>query len=363
VPIEQALPLEEDVELRQTIAEDAEEVIPFKYSITSYGADFPVDGLVKRLANGSIVIPSFQRAYVWSLRDASRFVESLLLGLPVPSIFLSREAGSQQMLVIDGQQRLQTLRYFYDGLWPTTHKEFGLKGVQVKFEGATYKGLADEDRRRLDDSIIHAIIVKQDEPSDDESSIYYIFERLNTSGVSLTAQEIRTVLFHGPLGELLRELNEFGPWRNIYGAVNKFMRDQELILRFLALYFDSANYSRPMKEFLNQYMGKNRNLRFQDGTTIRSVFTKTVTVAHEALGDRAFKPARAINAAVFDAVMVGMARRLESGPINDVKDLKARYGELLKNNDFLAVSERATADEESVSRRLYLATNAFATVK
>src|SRR5437667_5267969 len=72
-----------------TKIEESEEV-PFKYSITSYGADFPVDGLVKRISNGAIFIPSFQRGYVWSLKDASRFIESLLLGLPIPSIFLCR---------------------------------------------------------------------------------------------------------------------------------------------------------------------------------------------------------------------------------------------------------------------------------
>lgn len=93
MPVEQVGTLGEDEELRQTIAEEAEEVIPFKYSITSYGADFPVDGLVKRLANESIVIPSFQRAYVWSLRDASRFVESPF----------ARSAGAKHLLVSGGR--------------------------------------------------------------------------------------------------------------------------------------------------------------------------------------------------------------------------------------------------------------------
>src|SRR5215469_12400472 len=126
---------------------------------------------------------------------------------------------------------------------PATKKEFALRGVQNQLEGATYKGLSDEDRRRLDDSIIHAIIVKQDEPSDDASSIYHIFERLNTSGVSLTAQEIRTAIHHGEFSDLLKELNSLDAWRTIYGPVNKLMRDQELILRFLALSFDADNYS------------------------------------------------------------------------------------------------------------------------
>src|SRR4051812_37743221 len=92
-----------------------EELTPFKYSITSYGADYPVDGLVKRLESGSILIPTFQRGYVWKISEASRLIESLLLGLPVPGIFLAKEADSNRLLVIDGQQRLRSLQYFYGG--------------------------------------------------------------------------------------------------------------------------------------------------------------------------------------------------------------------------------------------------------
>ena len=225
-PYQKDLLLQGEREIDESL-DDVDEVIPFKYSITSYGADYPVDGLVKRISSHDIIIPKFQRGYVWSLKEASRFVESLLLGLPVPSIFLSKEPETQKLLVIDGQQRLLSLRYFYDGLWPSTRKEFALKGVPSKFEGATYKSLASDDRRRLDDSIVHAIVVKQDEPSDDSSSIYHIFERLNTSGVSLTAQEIRTAIHHGEFSDLLKDLNKVDDWRAVYGPVNKLMRDQE----------------------------------------------------------------------------------------------------------------------------------------
>jgi len=199
-PYQKDLLLQGEHEIDESL-DEVDEVVPFKYSITSYGVDYPVDSLVKRITKGDIVIPKFQRGYVWSLKEASRFVESLLLGLPVPGIFLSKETETQKLLVIDGQQRLLSLRFFYDGLWPGTRKEFALKGVPSKFEGATYKSLPADDRRRLDDSIVHAIVVKQDEPSDDSSSIYHIFERLNTSGVSLTPQEIRTAIHHGEFGD------------------------------------------------------------------------------------------------------------------------------------------------------------------
>jgi Protein of unknown function DUF262 len=135
-PYQKDLLLQGEHEIDEVL-DDADEVVPFKYSITSYGADYPVDGLVKRISAQDIIIPRFQRGYAWSHKEASRFVESLLLGLPVPSICLSKETETQKLLVIDGQQRLQTLRYFYEGIWPSTRREFALKGVPSKFEGAT----------------------------------------------------------------------------------------------------------------------------------------------------------------------------------------------------------------------------------
>lgn len=290
-------------------------------------------------------------------------MESLLLGLPVPGIFLSREHDTQKLLVVDGQQRLRTLQYFYEGIFADTGREFVLKGVQEEFEGETYKSLPAEDRRRLDDSIIHATIVRQDEPSDDESSIYLLFERLNTGGTQLQPQEIRACIYVGEFNEILGQLNENLSWRKVFGSPNRRRRDQELILRFLSLYFYGNNYSRPMKEFLNVYMGKNRHLQVNSANQIREAFTNTIEVVGEALGPKAFKPVRALNAAIFDSVMVGIARRLEQGPIHDKEGLRRSYQALLEDDKFATATGRATADEESVSRRIALATDAFSRVR
>jgi len=340
--------------------EDFQESLPHKYAVSTEQKDFPVDALVKRLRNGDIVVPKFQRGFVWSQRESSRFIESLLLGLPVPSVFLSREPETEKLLVIDGQQRLLSLQYFCDGNWPSNSKPFALSGVQSRLEKATYASLTQEDRRRLDDSSIHAIIVKQDEPSDDSSSIYHIFERLNTSGVSLTPHEIRSAIYRGPFADLLREMNQIGEWRSIYGPTNKLMRDQELILRFLALYFDQPSYSRPMKGFLNAFMSKHRMLTTISEEQMRLKFETAIKTVHAAIGKKAFKLATALNAAVFDAVMIGIAHRLAGGPLTDPTSLTSRYQSLLSNPDFLLAVQRATADEESVSGRIKLATSAFA---
>lgn len=346
------------------LEEDSEENIPFKYSISSYGADYPVDSLVKRIKNETIYVPSFQRGYVWKLQEASRFIESLLLGLPVPGIFLSKEKETQKLLVIDGQQRLLTLLYFYDGIFQPTKREFALKNVQPQFEAKTYKSLLDEDRRRLDDSILHATIIKQDEPSEDDSSIYHIFERLNTGGITLKPQEIRSCIYHGEFNELLHILNNNQFWRSIFGEIDKNMRDQELILRFLALYFNGENYKLPMKGFLNEYMGKNQHLTPQLKEKFSQVFEKTIEVIFESIGSRAFKPVRGMNASVFDAVMVGIARRLKNGAIQNLESLREKYQTLLDNKDFEAVSVKAanTSHERNVRQRLELATEAFANV-
>jgi Protein of unknown function DUF262 len=352
-----------DLEDQRTDEGDDAEVQPFRYAISSYGADYPVDSLVKRMREGSIYVPKFQRGFVWDIRDASRFIESLLLGLPVPSIFLSKEWDTGKLLVVDGQQRLLSLRYFYDGTWEPTGKEFRLKRVQPEFEGRAYTTIRDEDRRHLDDAILHAIIFKQDEPSEDESSVYEVFQRLNTGGKKLTAQEVRSAVHHsGRIRDLLSELNQYPPWREIYGPEDQRMRDQELILRFLALLYEGANYYPPMVTFLNSYMGKNRDLGDHDAGVMTGRFKGAIDLILESIGNRAFRPVRALNAAVFDAVMVGTAKRLENDPIKDIQAFREAYDRLLHSQDFLDACGRGTASRERVRTRLELATISFAQV-
>jgi hypothetical protein len=338
--------------------ENGEEIVPYQYSITSYGADYTVDSLVARLRNDAVFVPAFQRRFVWTIKDASRFIESLLLGLPVPGIFLSKEDDTQRLLVIDGQQRLMSLKNFYDGVWPDPEGVFRLRQVQPQFEGKSYKDLSEPDRRRLDDSIIHATVVKQDTPSEDKSSIYHIFERINTGGRQLTEQEIRACIFHGALVDLLDALNGNAAWRALYGEVSPRLRDRELIVRFLALRFASHEYARPMKEFLNTFMGKHRNLRTLRAETLREAFEGAVKVL-AIVGNQALRPGRSLNAAILDSVMVGISRRLERGPIVDHGAVRTAFERLVNNEDFKQACGRATADEKRVQTRLDLATAAF----
>jgi hypothetical protein len=353
--------------------DEALEVIPFTYSITAYGADYPVDGVVKRIQFADIIVPTFnweqgsgssivgfQREYVWPRPKADRFIESLLLGLPVPGVFLVRES-SGRFLVLDGHQRLYTLRAFYEGV--INGIEYKLGDVQQRFIGKRYKDLDVEDRRRLDDSIIHATVIRQDEPSEDQSSIYVIFERLNTGGVNLQPQEIRVALYHGELVRVLRVLNEDVNWRLLFGNKSKRLKDMEMILRFLSFYYYSDKYRSPMKDFLNRYMAQNRDLTHQGEKEVVAIFTTTVAAIAEGIGPRAFRPVRAVNAAVIDSVMTGVAHRLASGPILKNGELQKNYEGLLNNKAYRQSIETGTSQESNVATRLLEAKNAFASVK
>ena len=331
---------------------------PLLYEITSYGADYTVDVLVKRMNSEEFYVPPFQRRYVWSQTEASRFIESLLFGFPVPAVFLNREAKNRY-LIVDGQQRLKTLQFFYAGTF--SERKFRLIGVNSEFLGKTYAELAPEYQRRLSNAVIHSIIVQQDEPTNDgDSSIYLIFERLNSGGRPLFAQEIRTCVDHGPFIELLHRLNTAKTWRKLYGPQSRRLKDEELILRFLALHDEAEQYAAPMKAFLNNYSRKKRNVANGEATRLEQLFVATTETIFGLFGASAFRPITALNAAVFDAVMIGISRRLANGPITDKPAAEGAYRALLGNEDFKQAYTRATARIENVSTRLRLATEAFA---
>ncbi|KAB0264648.1 DUF262 domain-containing protein [Microvirga brassicacearum] len=348
------LALEEGVE-DETLLDDPGAT---KFSISSYGADYTVDSLVKRMRGEAFRVPDFQRQFVWTYKHASKFIESLLMGLPVPGIFLYKEADTNEHLVIDGQQRLRTLQAFYDGV--LRGKEFKLQGVREPWLNRTYKTLDPADVLKLDDSIVHATIFKQDKPEDVLDSIYFVFERINTGGIRLSPQEIRNCVSLGPFIKRVRELNQFPAWRAVFASQNNRAKDEELIVRFFALYRDGEKYARPMNGFLNKFSAAMNEVGMDELDRLSEVFRTTIDKVNSAIGPRAFRIIRALNAAAFDAVMVGLAKRLDAGPAPSDGEVGRAYETLVNNDEFRQACERATADEENVRKRLALATAAFA---
>jgi hypothetical protein len=186
---------------------------------------------------------------------------------------------------------------------------------------------------------------------------------LNSGGTLLQPQEIRVALYHGEFAALLSALNTNDCWRSLYGKKSARLKDLELILRFFALYYHANSYRRPMKEFLNRYMASNVNFQSANEAQLRPLFVSTVDVIDKFIGPRAFRLKSAINAAVADSLMVGVARRLAAAPVTKPEGFTAAYESLLKDADYLKATGRSTADEEFVRLRLERATLAFAQVQ
>lgn len=334
--------------------------------VTYFGTEFDVHGLVRRFNDTSIVVPSFdpsvklpdplatgfQRGRVWRRAQQDRFIESLLLGYPVPGIFLVEQPG-KKYLVLDGQQRLTTLAAFYAG-------KFQLESVEDDLKTKTYNGLPDEIRRTLDDTFIQAIIIRVPQSTGEYESVYQIFERLNSGGTNLQPHEIRVALYGGTTVETVRALNNDDNWRTIYGKRSDRLKDQELILRVLAMFVDGGQYRAPLKAFLNDFLGRHRNGEGLDLDHLGDLFVRSASVL--AKRARVFRLGTQVNAAILDSVFVGVMARLNAGSADAVTEGAwiGAYELLLQDDEFIEAVTKATANEESVETRLMKAHAAFA---
>jgi hypothetical protein len=205
---------------------------------------------------------------------------------------------------------------------------------------------------KLNDAVMRAFIIKQNN-LDDATSAYYIFERLNTGGTHLIGQEIRNCIYHGPLNDLMRELNLYGPWRLILGRERPDgrMRDIELILRVISLFRFGHEYRKPMKDFLSTSMRRLRRPSPEECRQLSNLFTKVCDhiVAH--LGEKPFHQKSGMHPAIFDAVFTTIAKH--DGDIPE--EFQQRYRELIHDRSFFSNFARRTTDAEAVANRLRLA--------
>lgn len=358
--------VEDDLKLFETTAS----TLPY------FGADFDVAGLVRRLNDQDIVVPrfdpdesddltieGFQRQRVWTVPRMETFIESLLLGWPVPSIFLVVEPDGRY-LVLDGQQRLTTLQSFYAGYYDDG-KPFVLNDVAQELQGVSYASLAVDSKRRLNNTFIQAVVI---EPNGDEGrdSVYRLFGRLNSGGVSLTAQEVRVALYRGPMVELIRDLNHDTSWRQLFGPAHKKLKDHELILRALAMTSvvddlsgrwdqDSARlaaYKPPMAQFLNRYLETKGELKDVDATKITAAFANACELLVAAKGKDGLKFSGRLNAAHVDAV-VGTLMHLSLRGLDILPEiLSDALASLSEDSDYIDWISRSTSHRDSVVGRL-----------
>jgi len=343
------------------------------FSISSWGADLSFRELIDRYKDAELLKPELQRKYVWDKTEASRFIDSLLLGLPVPSIFLAK-TKDEKLLIVDGYQRIMTVYDFVRGIFSTDEKVFKLtrsERINERWRGKAFAELSDIEQRKIKNTTIHAIIFVQDRPVAGNTSLFQVFERINTSGRTLLPQEIRNCVYQGKLNSLLFELNTMQHWRDMFGLPTEDprMRDLEFILRFFGLSSDTMRTEQKerisLKRFLNLFMDSHRNPTDDELATYRSRFTNAITFLHVAFGGTAFhnlssthpdKLVTKFNPTVFDSILIATDFALSHNHGRLPADAEATRRSLLSDEAYRAAITKETMRVASIRTRIGKAT-------
>ncbi|MBA0188162.1 DUF262 domain-containing protein [Pectobacterium odoriferum] len=341
------------------------------YNINSWGADLSFRELITMYDEDELLKPELQRNYVWDKVEASRFIDSLLLGLPVPSVFLANTPDGNK-LIIDGFQRIMTVYDFVSGIWTKDNKIFKLSNsekINEKWRGKAFKELEVSEQKKIRSTTIHAIIFEQTHPNDNDTSLYQIFERINTGGRSLLAQEIRNCVYQGKLNSLLIRLNNNNEWRELFGSSipDTRMRDMEFILRAFSLNTDeiknaqSGNIS--LKKTLNEFMGNKKNNTHNHVYKLEEDFERTINFIYENIGEDAFfniiqstppKIRRRFYPTIFDAIYIATSIYLKNVDEFDSPpdDLEEKRLELLQSSKFKGYITSGTMQIENIHGRI-----------
>ncbi len=325
------------------------------------GSTPTIDSLIGQYNNGVLQIPNFQRKFVWSEQQASRFIESVLLEIPIPSVTFYTDENSNQ-LIIDGQQRIKSILLFSamvkrELLTDEEKKLFGFKLVGLSKDSPYYNMSfhtlgENEQKRFLYKCTLNVNLIKLKDPNN-LCTVYYIFERLNTGGTPLSSQEIRNCICAGSFNDFLIELNKYENWRKFFTdkTAVAHQKDIELILRFFALYDMNSFYSRPMKDYLTNYMRDTRNISDIQMHEKEKLFKATVDAIYTTIGKKAFRFSRGLNAAILDSVMIAFAKNLDNIP----SDIKIKYQQLCESEEYIKYCSKSAGDNFSVKNRLQMA--------
>ena len=366
---------------------NSEEVSVAQYDISVIPNDFNVLTINSLLEKNVITMPSFQRNYVWDRKRASKFIESLIIGLPVPQIFLY-QVERNKYSVIDGQQRLMSIYFFIKQRFPKSGKRTFLRKVFDENGGIPDSILSDDNYFQdfklqfaklengkphplnkkkysmLDESQrgsfelmpIRCMSVRQNKP-DDNGSMYEIFNRLNTGGLNLSSQEIRGCLYNSAFYEQLYKLNSNNKWRKLLGKPeedDKF-KDVEILLRSFALLYNHDQYSGTMILFLNKFSKDAQKYDEKKINECRDLFEKFLDTV-DGIDPKVFlTKTGSFNVSFFDSVFVAIAERLQHHSEMTVDISQEALDKLKQDEDFDNAITHSTSHVQSVNTRLQLA--------
>jgi len=356
-----------------------------EYDISVSPNDFNVRTLYDFIDSGIVNIPGFQRNYVWDIKRASKLIESLLIGIPVPQMFLY-EQGKNSFLVIDGQQRYFTIYFFKKKRFPRLEKRIELRNIfdknkgfpeniladnnyfvdfnlqlpellpdkKNKFNKLNYSTLLEEDRNSFDFRTIRNIIIKQNTPEDGDSVIFEIFNRLNSGGVNLKPQEIRTSLYHSKFYDMLYSINLDENWRKLTPkeTPDLNMKDVEIILRGFAMLVKHEEYKPSMVKFLNAFSSQARKFTDAEINYFENLFKSFVSNVVN-INPKLFFNNDRFNIATYESIFVALTEDAYQDKTLTIKNTTLENIQELRNNPgFTEASQQSTASTANVKLRI-----------
>lgn len=302
--------------------------------------------------------PEFQReSDVWTQVKKSRLIESVLLGLPLPSFYFSEDPETNKLLVVDGLQRLCAFSDF------CITKKLKLKGMQflTGLEGWTYDKLDRTQIRRIKSLKVTLNTLRKNTP---QRVKLVIFQRVNTAGVPLTSQEMRNALYQKKATDLLKRMVKLDSFRKATGGKipSKRMTDCDFANRFVAFYLYRKEYDGNLDEFMGDALENINRMSQQEIDSIHDTFDRSMTICYRLLGNTAFKrpdPQKPnsflkTNKAIFEVLSVSIAQRSENEQ-EILVQRKARFQNeiysLFMNEDFIKSITSGTAKTPQVEYR------------
>jgi len=360
---------QEGIQFEETLEEEIDqiEISPKRRRIYTDQGDPEIESLYGKYKRGKLILqPDFQRHFVWDQKKSSRLIESALLDIPIPIIYLSEEKDGKEY-VIDGQQRLTAFFSFIDGNFPDG-KEFKLSGLKVftELNRKSFKEMDEELQDKIRYYKIRTITFKRESDPDLK---FEIFERLNTGAISLNDQELRNCIYRGPYNELLKELSRDPDFMYLLGlkAPDKRMKDIELVLRFAAFYhFSYLNYKPPMRKFLNKDMERYQFISNNDATELRNAFKNAVIIIRSLLDKHAFKrfyrgnekdhngywEPKKFNASLYDILMYSFSREDKHIIYQHLDSIREALIYLMTSDqEFIDSIELSTSSVQAVTKR------------
>ena len=345
------------------IAPEIEEPEGLGESLDTYWSDYPLDTLLirsetrtvfeilRRIEKGSFVMdPDFQRDFIWSDDVQSRFIESVLMRIPLPVFYLAEDENGR-MIVVDGLQRLSTFRRFRNG-------NLNLKLKHQKLlHGKGFSDLSPKLQNRLEDCNLTLYVIDSKVPN---RARLDIFERVN-SGVPLTRQQMRNCLYMGPATRFLRNEAETDIFLNATGNSLKTttMRNREFVNRFCAFQLlDLGDYKGDMDDFLATCLIKMNVLPEVEIQRLSADFRTSLSNNLRVFGKHAFRKHRqhdgdrsVINASLWDVLSTGLSKYSENIVEARADKLRNAFYPLMDDVDFVDSITIGTSDTRKVRHR------------